>query len=57
MKIVNILAPKLMIKTLLDRLEELEDINDILKAQKEPGRPFEEYLKERTYKRRSDLIK
>lgn len=38
-------------EALLDRLEELEDICDLLKAQQEPGRPFEEYLKEREEKR------
>ncbi len=38
-------------QALLDRLEELEDICDMLKAQQEPSRPFEEYLKEREEKR------
>ena len=38
-------------ESLMDRLEELEDICDMLRAQQEKGRPFEEYLKEREEKR------
>jgi len=38
-------------EALLDRLEELEDICDMLKAQQESGRPFEEYLKEKKEKK------
>jgi prevent-host-death family protein len=36
---------------LLDRLEELEDVCDMLIAQQEPARPFEDYLKEREGKK------
>jgi prevent-host-death family protein len=32
---------------LLERLEDLEDVRDMLEAQKEPGRSFEEYLANR----------
>ncbi len=42
-----VLMPLAHYNALLDKLEELEDIRDMLEALKEPARPFEEYLAER----------
>ncbi len=43
--------------SLLDRLEDLEDSNDILKAKlaNEPTIPFEDYLKERAERQQADV--
>lgn len=35
---------------LIKELEDLEDIHDMIEAQKEPGRSFNQYLKERKKK-------
>jgi hypothetical protein len=39
-----VLMPLAHYNALLDKLEELEDIRDMLESLKEPARPFEEYL-------------
>ena len=46
-----VLVPLAQYNALLAKLEDLEDIRDMLEALKDPARPFEEYLAEREAQR------
>ncbi|MEW6232214.1 MAG: hypothetical protein AB1566_07870 [Chloroflexota bacterium] len=42
-----VLVPLAKYNALLAKLQDLQDVLDMLEAQKEPGRPLEDYLRER----------